>query len=306
MFQSSSSEASNINHLFLQFLILSAIIIFIVAGMVIVGGFLYRRKARPEQPLQIHGNAKLELIWTFIPLLAVSFFFVLTVRSMKQINRPVRGEEDPDVEIIAHQWWWEIRYPKEDVITANELHIPVGKKLRMRIESADVIHSWWVPALGRKTDAVPGRTNYSWIEADTTGIFHGACSEFCGAEHAWMLITVVSETSTDYKDWISSRKVVPPVPEDTSARNGALLFNSKTCASCHNIAGTPAHARIGPDLTHVGSRLTLLSGMLPNTPENMKKWLADPQKVKKGAHMPDFMLNEKEINDLETYLEGLK
>ena len=306
MFQASSSEAYNINNLFLQFLLLSAIIVFIVTGMVVLGGYLYRSKVRPKEPPQLTGNRKLEWIWTIIPFLAVSLFFILTVKSMQQINRPYTEENDPDIVIIAHQWWWDMRYPKEGIITANELHIPVGRRLRMRIESADVIHSWWVPALGRKTDAVPGRLNYGWIESDTAGIFHGACSEYCGTEHAWMLIRVVAESPDDYQAWVDSQKVVPGIPKSVAGRDGALLFQKKTCANCHAITGTPASAHIGPDLTHVGSRETLLSGMMMNTPDNMKKWLTDPQKVKMGAHMPDFMLTDKEINDLETYLEGLK
>ena len=306
MFQASSSDASNINTLFLQFLILSLVIMLIVAGMVFIGGYLYRRKVQPDVPKQIHHNKKLELTWTILPLLAVSFFFILTVRSMKQINKPAPGGRDPDIVVIAHQWWWDIRYPGEGVITANELHIPAGRKMRMRIESADVIHSWWVPALGRKTDAVPGKVNYAWIEADSTGVFHGTCSEFCGAEHAWMLISVISESQDDFDRWIASRKAVPPVPQEDAAREGAMLFQQKSCASCHAIAGTPATARIGPDLTHVGSRRTLLSGMVPNTSQNMRQWLKDPQKVKPGSHMPDFMLTDKEIDELETYLEGLK
>ncbi len=306
MSQSSSSEAYNINNLFVNFLILSGIIVFIVAGMVVVGGYRYRRKVRPDEPPQITGNKRLELLWTILPFLTVTFFFVLTVRSMKQINRPFKGKENPDIVVIAHQWWWDIRYPKENVITANELHIPAGKKLRMRIESADVIHSWWVPALGRKTDAVPGRLNYAWIESDSTGEFQGACSEYCGTEHAWMRIKVVADSPEDYEAWIRAQQTVPPVPGEGPARNGAIIFQKKTCASCHSISGTPANSHIGPDLTHVGSRTTLMSGLMQNTPGNMRIWLKDPQKVKKGAHMPDFMLTKKEINDLEIYLEGLK
>ena len=194
MFPASSSEAININNLFLNYLILAGIIILIVTLMVVLGGFLYRKKVRPGEPPQIFGNTRLELVWTIIPFIAVTFFFILTVKSMQKINRPYTEDQDPDIVIIAHQWWWDMRYPKEGVITANELHIPAGKRLRMRIESADVIHSWWVPALGRKTDAVPGRLNYAWIESDTTGVFHGACSEFCGTEHAWMLIRVIAQT----------------------------------------------------------------------------------------------------------------
>ncbi len=305
MFPASSSEAYNIDDLFLNFLILAAVIMLIVILMVVLGGYFFRSKAHPE-PRQITGNKKLELAWTILPFIAVSFFFILTVRSMKQINQPFTDKQDPDIEIIAHQWWWDMRYPRQKVITANELHIPVGKRLLMRIESADVIHSWWVPALGRKTDAIPGHINYSWIEADTAGVFHGACSEYCGTEHAWMLIRVVAEPEEKYQAWLKAQQATPPVPEEGPGRQGALLFQRKTCGNCHAIKGTPADAHIGPDLSHVASRATLLSGMMINNAENLRKWLSDPQKVKMGAHMPDFNLSDKEITDLQTYLEGLK
>ena len=306
MSQASSSDAYNINNLFVDFLILAGIIILIVTLMVVLGGYLYRSKVRPDKPSQVHENSKLEYIWTIVPFLAVSLFFLLTVKSMQQINKPFSGKESPDIVVVAHQWWWEFRYPKREVVTANELHIPAGKKLLMRIESADVIHSWWVPALGRKTDAIPGRLNYAWIESDSIGTFQGACSEYCGTQHAWMLIRVVAEPEDEYDRWISDQQSVPAIPANGPGRDGALLFQKKTCANCHAITGTPAIARIGPDLSHVGSRATILSGMMSNNSENMKRWLRNPQNIKMGAHMPDFMLSDKEINDLEIYLEGLK
>ena len=306
MFPASSAEAENINQLFLNYLILAAVVMLTVTLMVLLGGYLYRKKVRPDIPPQIFGNRRAELIWTILPLIAVTFFFLLAVRSMKQINHPFSGSENPDIVIIAHQWWWDMRYPKEGVITANELHIPVRKRLRMRIESADVIHSWWVPALGRKTDAIPGRLNYAWIEADTVGEFHGTCSEYCGTEHAWMMIKVISQSPDEFSAWIKDQQQPPPVPADGPALEGARIFQAKTCGNCHAIAGTPATAHIGPDLSHVGSRTTILSGMLENTSDNMKKWLSNPQKYKEGAHMPDFMLSDKEIDELETYLEGLR
>jgi cytochrome c oxidase subunit 2 len=306
LFYSGSDEAYNINNMFLQYMILAGVIILIVAGSITVAAIIYRSKKRPGQPPQIFGNKNLEFTWTVLPLLAVTFFFFLAVRTMSEINAPFNKKSEPDIVIIAHQWWWDIRYPKYDVITANELHIPVGKKLLMRVESADVIHDWWVPKLGRKIDAVPGQLNYNWIEADTAGVYTGTCSEYCGMEHAWMRIMVVAQDKNHFNNWIKNQQKIPEVPVNKPSRTGAILFQKKTCANCHSINGTPADSHIGPDLTHLGSRATLLSGMLKNNRVNLSRWLKNPQKVKEGAHMPNFILSKYEINALVSYLEGLK
>ena len=225
---------------------------------------------------------------------------------MERINQPVKEGEKPDITIIAHQWWWEMHYPKVDVLTANELHIPTGKRLLMHIKSADFIHSWWVPELGRKIDAIPGRVNTGWIEADSSGIYEGTCSEFCGTQHAWMRIRVVAEPENQYKKWLDKQRDIPLQPTDSLAVVGAHIFQQKTCGNCHNISGTSADAMIGPDLTHVASRATLLSGMLENNRQNLKKWLNNPQKVKEGSNMPNMLLSKHEVDALTEYLEQLK
>ncbi len=306
LFASYSPEANDINNLFLKYLILAGIIIALVAGLVIVGAIRFSSKKHPGEPKQIFGNKKLEITWTLVPFLILVFFFALTLRAMEEINSPVSENRKPDIIIVAHQWWWDMRYPEYKIITANELHIPVGKKLLMEIESADVIHDWWVPALGRKIDAVPGRKNYTWIEADSAGTYEGTCAEFCGAEHAWMRIKVIAQTKPYFDKWINDQQQVPAAPKDSTALLGDMLFQKETCGDCHAIAGTPADAHVGPDLTHIASRETILSGRLTNTRENLTRWLADPQKVKPGAHMPDFRFNRPQINELVTYLEGLK
>ncbi len=305
IFRSGSSQASDINTLFLQFTILAGVIVAIVAGWVFYSAYRYRRKKHPQEPSQTEGNFKLEITWTVIPFLILVFFFYLTVKSMKDINRPP-GNKKPDIRIIAHQWWWDMRYPDSDVITANELHIPVGKRLLMEIESADVIHSWWVPALGRKTDAVPGRQNYGWIEADSAGVYLGKCSEYCGTEHAWMLIQVVAEPQEEFDKWIKHQQSIPSPPKDSLAREGEVIFLKKACASCHTIRGTFADAHVAPDLTHFGSRKIMLSGMYKNNRENLRNWLLHTQKMKPGSDMPNFMLTQKEVDALVTFLEGLK
>ena len=305
LFHSASGEANDINTLFLQFTILAVIIVSIVAGWVFYSAFRYRASKRPEEPPQISGNKKLEITWTVIPFLILVFFFYLTVKAMKDINRPIEGKKT-DIIIIAHQWWWDMRYPEYNIITANELHIPVGKRMLMEIESADVIHSWWVPALGRKTDAIPGRQNHSWIEADTAGVYRGKCSEYCGTQHAWMLIRVVAEPPEVFDEWVREQQAVPDPPQDSLGRMGARIFQQKPCASCHAIRGTAAEAHMAPDLTHLASRKMLLSEMLENNKKNLRDWLQNPQKIKSGANMPNFMLSKREINSLATYLEELQ
>lgn len=306
MFVSTSAQADDINRLFIIFMAIAAVILAIVIFMVIGGAIRYRSGKNPGIPRQISGNKGLELTWTIIPFIIVIVLFFMSLRAMKQIDEPVKEGHKPDIVIIAHQWWWEMRYPGHDVVTANELHIPVGKKLLMHIKSADVIHSWWVPALGRKIDAIPGRTNKGWIESDSAGVFQGTCSEFCGMEHAWMRISVIAESESDYEQWLSEEQKPFTPPEDSLAIVGAHMFQQMTCGNCHTIKGTASSAKIGPDLTHVAARQTLLSGMLENNPENIKKWLTNPQKVKEGANMPNMLLSKQEVNAISEFLDHLK
>ncbi len=307
MFASSSMQADEINRLFLYFTILAAIILGIVGFMVVGGVVRYRASKQQEgEPKQITGNKRIELIWTLIPAVIVTFLFLVSLKSMQKINAPIADGQQPDVVMTAHQWWWDFSYPKSGVRTANELHVPVNKKILMRVESADVIHSWWVPALGRKMDCIPGQTNYEWIDVNSAGVYDGACSEYCGNQHAWMRIKVVAESQDKYDAWIENQKQLSTQPTDSLAVFGAKIFQQKTCGSCHAISGTPARAHIAPDLSHFASRNTILSGMMDNNNENLKNWLTDPQKVKEGSNMPNFLLSKKEIDALTHYLETLK
>lgn len=307
MFASSSMQADEINRLFLYFTILAVIILSIVGFMVIGGVVRYRASKQEEgEPKQITGNKRIELVWTLIPFVIVVALFFLSLHAMEKINGPNVNSRKPDVVMIAHQWWWDFRYPNSGVRTANELHVPVNKKILMRVESADVIHSWWVPALGRKIDCIPGQTNYVWIDVNEAGVYDGACSEYCGNQHAWMRIKVIAESQEKYDAWIENQKRLSVQPTDSVAVLGAKIFQKKTCGSCHAISGTPARAHIAPDLSHFASRNTILSGMMDNNNKNLKNWLTDPQKVKEGSNMPNFLMSQKEIDALTHYLETLK
>jgi cytochrome c oxidase subunit II len=306
MARSSSPNEDYINRLFLWFLILAFVIMIIVVMGVLVGIIRYRSKHHQHEPEQITGIKWLEITWTVVPFLILLFFFYFTVRFMKDIDQPVDKNRQADIIITARQWWWEMQYPKYNITTANELHIPVQQKLLMRVESADVIHDWWVPELGRKIDAIPGTPNYSWLEASDTGEYRGACSEYCGTQHAGMRILVISESEVEFARWVQAQQKVPLPPVDSVGRKGMRLFSERTCAGCHSISGTVAMSHIGPDLTHLASRKTLISGVLTNTPENLYLWLQNPQKIKEGSHMPNFILSNDELKALVNYLEELK
>ena len=245
------------------------------------------------------------------PTVLVIVVFGLTLAAMRAIPEPVAADEDapgPDdvvVSVIGHQWWYEIRYPQHDVVTANEIHIPAGRPVELRLSSADVIHSFWVPALAGKTDLFPDYTNVLVLEADEPGTYLGDCAEFCGLQHTLMEIRVIAHTPEDYSQWLEAQAQPAEEPEGEVAQQGAEIFQ-RTCAECHAIAGTPADGRSGPDLTHLASRETLATGALDNTRMSLREWITDPHAVKEGVDMPAADLDDDELDALLTYLEGLR
>jgi cytochrome c oxidase subunit 2 len=234
------------------------------------------------------------------------YIFTITVHAMQRADPDISDDRQPDMVIVGHQWWWEARYTSSNVVAANEIHIPVGKLSLVRLESADVIHDWWVPQLGRKMDAIPGHPNLFWLGADVPGTYLGTCAEYCGAEHAWMRIRVIAQSEADFERWSEHQLEVPAQRDTGDAAEGARLFQQLTCADCHTISGTPARADIGPDLTHIAERQTLAAGLLENTPANLEQWLSDPQAVKPGVHMPNFEMNADQVHELTAYLETLR
>lgn len=219
---------------------------------------------------------------------------------------PDRGNHSPDIIITGHQWFWEAAYPGTTITTANEIHLPVGRRLLLQLDAADVIHDWWVPALGGKMDMIPGMNNYLWLTINQAGVYDGACSEFCGQQHAWMRIRVIAQSPADFALWLKQEASTAQTPQDTLASAGAVLFLESTCSSCHRVKGTAAAGMTGPDLTHFGSRQTMLTGMMANDSSNVTRWLSDPQQVKPGAHMPRFIFAKESIRALTAYLEQLK
>src|SRR5689334_6312505 len=268
--------------LFISFLILLGI-----------GGFIlymiFRFRARPgdnTEPQAIYSNQRLEIAWTAGPaliLLGVLAFAIPAQLSQEvETSKPADGQQPADIQVIGHQWWWEIRYPQAgaSVISANEIHVPVGKKLLVQVDSGDVIHDVWIPQLGPKMDTVPGQTNWMWLQADRPGTYPGVCAEYCGTEHAWMLIRAIAQPQAEFDAWLQQQRAPAVAATTAETQHGAQLFTQRTCINCHAISGTAAQARVGPDLTHYASRGVLGAGVLTQTPENTMRWLQDPQKVK--------------------------
>jgi cytochrome c oxidase subunit II len=290
-----SPEAHAIATIFMYFLVLAAIIFLVVATMVGYSIVRYRARQGDADPRPSFGHRRIEITWTVVPLVIVLGIFVFTLRTMANVDAPLEPDRPPDLTITGHQWWWEARYPN-GATTAREIHIPAGRRLLVRIESADVIHDFWVPQLARKMDAVPGRTGYIWLRADNPGTYQGACSEFCGMQHAGMRFEVVAEPEADFSAWIA-RQAETPAPDP-----GERLFRERKCADCHAISASDATPRIGPPLTHIASR-KYLGGNLPNTPGNLTSWITSPQSILPGNRMPDSRVPADELQELTRFLE---
>jgi cytochrome c oxidase subunit II len=234
----------------------------------------------------------------------VLWLLVLTGRCMRRSAPP--SDRTPDLLVLRHQWWWEARYPKTGVVTANEIHIPVGPRWLVALESADVIHDFWVPRLARKMDAVPGHPNRLWLEADKPGSYLGTCAEYCGAQHGQMHFLVIAESEADFEAWQKNEAKPAAQPRGGAAKAGSLIFQQMTCVNCHAIGGTAAQGRTAPNLTHFGSRQTFGAVILPNTPQNLARWLKNPQSIKPEALMPDLKLTDSQVKSLAAYLESLR
>ncbi len=300
-----SPQALAISRLFVLNLVIAALIFLLVTGLIIYIAYRFRGRPGQPEPRQIAGNRRLEIAWTVAPALVLVVVFSLTLVAMRTADPPV-GQQKPDLVVVGHQWWWEVQYPKSGAITANEIHIPTGKPLLVQLESADVVHNFWIPQLGPKRDMVPGKTNYIWMEADKPGAYGGACSEYCGVQHAWMRLLAIAQPQAEFDAWQQQQLRGAPAAAGGDVAQGAKLFQQMTCVNCHAISGTGAQARVAPDLTHVASRQTLAAGLLQNTPANLTSWLADPQALKPGSFMPNLQLSASDVRALVAYMETLK
>jgi cytochrome c oxidase subunit 2 len=299
-----SPQAHSMSLLIMGVVIMACAVALLVSGLVAYALIRFRDRGQGA-PRQGEGNRLVEIVYTVVPLGMMVTLFVFTVFTMRRAEPPIKSP--PQLVIIAHQWWWELRYPGAGVVSANEIHIPAGVPFRTELRSADVIHEFWMPQLGPKMDAVPGQVNRLMLQGDRPGVCLGACAEFCGAQHAWMRLRVIIEPPARFASWERAQKAVPaPPPAGTLAGRGRAQFLSQSCSQCHALGGTVAGGDTGPDLTHLASRATLASGALDNTPSNLRRWLSDPQEIKPGCHMPNMKLSPAQIDQIVAYLETLK
>jgi cytochrome c oxidase subunit II len=256
----------------------------------------------------VAGSVVLTVVILFV-LLFIDYFAGRSIYALEDRNT---SETDPLViKITGHQWWWEVQYenesePSKTMRTANELHVPIGRAVKLELTSSDVIHSFWVPNLHGKKDLIPGHPTEMWLRAKAPGRFRGQCAEFCGLQHAHMRLTFVAEAPEQFGTWMESSSAPAPSPSKPSIQRGRDVFMSTQCVMCHAISGTDARATVGPDLTHVGSRDMLASGAIPNTPAHMASWVSNPQNIKPGVLMPANALSADDLNALVDYLESLK
>lgn len=297
---------------------LSLLVLGICAGIfVLVAGLLtytiIRFRRRPDddgrEPPQVYGSNPIELAWTVVPLLIVFVLFLVTARTIGEVQSATPSANALQVRVVGHQWWWEIHYPQFGVVTANELHVPVSERANrtptfLTLESADVVHSFWVPRLAGKTDVIPNRNNTMWIEPWEPGTYLGQCAEYCGTQHAHMLLRVIVHSQAEFDQWIAAQQRPPAETPQTQA--GRDLFYSLACVNCHTIDGTAATGTFGPDLTHLMSRVTLGAGAAPNTPEHLRAWVNNPDQLKPGVLMPAMKLSDEELDAVVAYLLALQ
>jgi cytochrome c oxidase subunit 2 len=279
-----------------------------VVSALVLAGALRRQRSEPG-PIEREGEG---LRWIVIggivvPSLVLIGVLVLTVTTQAAIATPAGTHLT--VRVTGRQWWWEVTYldPSPSLIatTANEIHIPVRRPVRLQVVSGDVIHSFWIPELAGKTDLIPGQENVMWLEADRPGVYHGQCAEYCGLQHAKMAMEVVAEPPEAFARWLERQRAPAAAPAGTDAAAGARVFATTACALCHTVRGTMAGGRLGPDLTHLAGRRTIAAGTIANTRGNLLGWIENPRAFKPGTLMPAVPLHGRELDDLTAYLQSL-
>ncbi len=311
IFAPQSAPAHDIFRLSMFVLIVTAAIFVTVCGLLLYVVIRYRQRPGDDdsEPPQIYGSNQIELAWTVIPILIVVVLFLSTVRVIFVIQHSQMPKQALTAQVIGHQFWWEFRYPAYGVVTANELHVPVSNDPKrptptyLEMATADVDHSFWVPRLNGKQDLIAGQVNDMWIQPEAVGIYLGQCAQYCGAEHARMLIRVYAQSPADFQKWMANQQT--NAVQDPGVAAGRALFEQNACINCHAVKGTVANGRFGPDLTHLMSRDTIAAGALMNTRENLEKWIKDPDAYKPGSLMPAMKLSDEDVNSITSYLVTL-
>jgi len=289
-----------------------AVVAFVIVA-VLLGIARHRNDPhRGEEGVMERRDVKSGLSWIYVGvavsvvILAISFAGTLVT-----LNAASRPSITPSmtIDVTGHQWWWEVTYsqandPALGFTTANEIHLPVGEPVRVRLHSADVIHSFWLPQIAGKMDVIPGQVNETWLEARKAGNSRGMCGEYCGMQHAAMALDVTAESPEAFKQWADERRSGAATPTTASASAGRVVF-VRSCGACHSVMGSDALGRVGPDLTHVASRTTIGAGALSNTPAHLAQWIQDAPGVKEGARMPAIPLSDAELRDVIAYIQTL-
>lgn len=324
-----SEDAQIINNLYLLLYAFSAIVFLLVEGLLIYSVVKYRRRKANEMPEQVHGNTRLEIIWTVLPMVIVAIIFFASVDAMSrlaargQVSSPlahVHGINDQAairrineakqvdliVKVTGRQWVWQYRYPDGDFVVNETLVVPAGKTVRLDLTTVDVIHAWWIPAFGGMIYVNPGELSYVWFNAQP-GEYFGQCNVFCGLAHAQMLAKVKVVPQDEYDQWVAEQKAANAAPAGAGdVARGQQVFMSGACISCHSIDGTAAQGKVAPRTLTQFAAYDQIAQAIDNNPENLTKWLANPQDIKQGTQMPNLNLKPQEIADLVAYLETLK
>src|SRR5712672_2286573 len=284
------------------------IVVFALLAYVVIR-FRNKRNDDRKEPAQIYGSTQVELAWTVIPVLIVLALFLASARVIASIQDPPRPRGALEVIVTGHQFWWEYRYPSLNIVTANELHVPVSDPAHpaptfLTLLSADTDHSFWVPRLAGKTDLIPNHPNQMWIEPHELGVFLGQCAQYCGTQHAKMLLRVYVQPRDEFERLIQQQR--QPASGSDVVYEGRRVFETTACINCHTVSGTVANGHFGPDLTHLMSRDTIAAGAANNTPQNLRLWIENPDALKPGSLMPAMQLNDQDLDSLTAYLETLR
>lgn len=308
MFRAASKQSHDIDLLWWWMLGAAAIVFF---GALALLGIAWLRRDTPGLPFFGERESVAEfMVLTFgiaIPVVAlVALFGVSDIYLIGESSPPNPKRTAMTIDVIAHQWWWEVKYPGTDVVTANEIHLPVNTRVNVVVSTVDVIHSLWVPALARKVDTIPGQHNRILFNVGRVGVYRGQCSQYCGLEHADMALRVFVQRRGAYRSWLTAQEKPAPSAATSLETTGEQVFMHSQCESCHTIGGTSARGAIGPNLTHLGSRTSIASDTLTNTPRNLAAWISNPQAIKPGVNMPDLGLSHTKVHELTAYLESLR
>ncbi len=311
IFAPASTTAAAISGLSTLVIAVTAVIFLCVCALLVYAIVAFRKRPNDDdsEPAQVYGSNQVEIAWTVIPVLIVVVLFLASARVITGVQNADRPASTVDVIAIGHQFWWEYRYPALGVVTANELHVPVSDPARptptfITLLSADTDHSFWIPRLGGKTDLIPNQVNRTWIDPCEVGLYLGQCAQYCGTQHAKMLLRVYVDSRDVFDSWVRQQR--EPARQQADVAEGKQLFLRTACINCHAVSGTAATGQFGPDLTHLMSRDTIAAGISPNTVENLRAWIRDPESIKPGSRMPAMKMTDHELDSVTAYLATLR